>query len=279
MAGRGKGPRNYLSSDPIGLADYYNQYMDIKYEENSEERYVGKESYYHASGAGFCSRKLYYESVLKAEKTNEVKDESKRRMRLGTIVHEDFQNSLSELYIQNNIYINNIYKDKEKKYIKKKKVKFHIEQEIIIEEVNVRGFYDIVAVEDESGRVYLYDLKTVGGYQWKQKFGFTPSDESYNYKLQLGTYGYAIKKQFGRLDGMFLFFYNKDTSALNNVPVPESFVNLAYNYWVNINKEHEKGLPDFMLGISPAEKWACNYCAFKDMCNPPDFSNHIKRVR
>ena len=129
MAGRGKGPRSYLSSDPIGLSDYYTKYMDIKYDENSKERYVGKESYYHASGAGFCSRKLYYESVLKAEKTNEVDDESKRKMRLGTIVHEDFQNSLSELYIQNNIYINNIYKDniyidKEKKYIKKKESEF-----------------------------------------------------------------------------------------------------------------------------------------------------------
>lgn len=267
------GGKTYLESDPIGLSDYYTSYMDAKNQENTNERYVGKEGYYHASGAGFCSRKLYYESILKIEKTNEPNDESKRKMRLGTIVHEDFQNSLSELYIQNNIYKDNIYINKEIKYNKRKKVNFHIEGEIIIEELNVRGFYDIVAVEDESGRVYLYDLKTVASYPWSQKFGRIPTDNSYNYKLQLGTYGYAIKQQFGRLDGMFLFFYNKDTSKLNNVPVPENYINLAYNYWQNINREHERGLPDFIKGISPAEKWACNYCAFKDACNPPNYKN------
>ena len=269
MAGKSR----YLSDDPIGLSDIYSNYMNIKNQENINERYVGKEGYYHASGAGFCSRKLYYESILKIKKTNEPNDSSKRKMRLGTIVHEDFQNSLSELYIQNNIYIDNIYIDKEKKHTNKKKVEFHIEGEIIIEELNVRGFYDIVAVKDDDGKVYLYDIKTVASYPWSKKFGYNMTDDSYNYKLQLGTYGYAIKQKFGRLDGMYLFFYNKDTSALNNVRVEDKFTDLAYNYWRNINIEHERGLPNFIKGISPAEKWACSYCPYKDYCKPPNYRN------
>ena len=56
--------------DPIGLSDLYTSYMDAKNKENTDERYVCKEGYYHASGAGFCSRKLYYESIERPTKTN-----------------------------------------------------------------------------------------------------------------------------------------------------------------------------------------------------------------
>lgn len=259
--------------DPIGLSGLYTSYMDAKNQENSDERYVGKEGYYHASGAGFCSRKLYYESIERAPKTNEPNDSSKRKMRLGTIVHEDFQNALSELYIQNNIYINNIYTEEKKKLMTKKKIKFHIEGEIIIEELNVRGFYDIVAVMDENGAVYLYDIKTTASFAWSKMFGRYVNNDFHNYKLQLGTYGYAIKQKFGRLDGMFLFFYNKDNSDLKNVEVPLNYTELAYNYWRNINIEHQRGVPDFIKGISPVESWACGYCPYKDYCKPPNYKN------
>ena len=266
--------------DPVGLEEYYLEHINNKNEENYQKRYIGKEDYYHASGAGFCSRKMYYQSIEKAEPTNVTPSVGKFRMRFGSIFHDDFQEALVNKYniynsIDNSIYNNSIYNIKEKKHLKKKKVKFHVEQEIVIPELNVRGFYDVVAQQDEKGeeKVYLYDLKTIASFGWSKSFGRDITNDHENYKLQLGTYGLAVKEQFGRLDGMYLYFYNKDTSAMKNVFVPDNYIGLARNYWRNIKREHERGIPDFIPGISPVEKWACGYCEFKDYCNPPDYKN------
>ena len=264
-----------LSVDPIGLEDYYLDYIDKKNEENRENRYKDREEYYHASGAGFCSRKLYYQSIEKAKPTNETPSLGKMKMRFGSIFHDDFQDALvNNINMLTNTNIYNNTKNKEKKHYNKKKVKFHVEQEIVIPELNVRGFYDIVAEQQEDEmRVYLYDLKTIGAFAWSKSFGRDITNDHENYKLQLGTYGIAVQEQFGRLDGMYLYFYNKDTSAMKNVFVSDNYIGLAKNYWRNIQREHANGLPQFIKGISPAEKWACGYCEFKDHCNPPDYKN------
>ena len=47
--------------------EIYHDYRIHKNSVNTEERYKGKEDWYHASGAGLCSRKLYYQSVEKLE--------------------------------------------------------------------------------------------------------------------------------------------------------------------------------------------------------------------
>ena len=262
--------------DPVGLEDYYLNYINNKNEDNYQKRYIGKEDYYHASGAGFCSRKLYYQSIEKAEPTNVTPSVGKFRMRFGSIFHDDFQDALVNnisINTNSNIYINTKNKEKNK-VLYKKKVKFHVEQEIIIPDLNVRGFYDVVAEQqEEETRIYLYDLKTVASYPWMRKFGRNITDTSENYTLQLGTYGAAVKEQFGRLDGMYLYFYNKDTSQIRNVFVSDNYVGLAKNYWRNIQREHAQGLPQFIKGISPAEQWACGYCEFLDHCNPPDYKN------
>ena len=102
------------------------------------------------------------------------------------------------------------------------------------------------------------------------KFGRNKKlDPSIHYELQLGTYGYAVKEKFGQLDGMYLYYYNKDTSAMRCVEVPLTFVSRAYLFWRNLNDEHKMGLPEFRVGISPVQKWQCNYCQFKNHCNPP----------
>ena len=51
--------------------------------------------------------------------------------------------------------------------------------------------------------------------------------------------------------------------------VPITIANANHN-------EGKKGLPDFIPGISPVEKWACGYCDFKDHCNPPDYKNKVR---
>ena len=121
---------------------------------NVEERYENNEGWYHASGAGLCSRKLYYESVEKLKMPPKSFKEfgskgraGMRKMGLGTIIHENIQDAL--LYY-NNIYNNISNKVKEKKEIltyKKKSLKFEVEGEITLPSLNVRGFYDILAFD------------------------------------------------------------------------------------------------------------------------------------
>ena len=63
---------------------------------------------------------------------------------------------------------------------------------------------------------------------------------------------------------------------MKNVFVSDNYIGLAKNYWRNIIREHAKGLPQFIKGISPAEQWACGYCEFLDHCNPPDYKNKVR---
>ena len=264
------------SVSPIDIEGIYKDYIDVKQEENRLNRYEGNEHWYHASGAGSCSRKLYFESVEKVEPTNPIDSKTKRLLRLGNVVHEDIQDSLTRVRTLNSTnnnskYIDSTNTEKENKN-KEKELEFDVEGEVKIEELNVRGFYDIVAKQKESDnkKVYLYDLKTCGGWSWKMKFGRTKQfNPSIHYELQLGTYGYAIKEMFGQLDGMYLYYYNKDNSDMRAVEVPLTYVSRAYLFWKNINDEHKQGLPDFRVGVSPVQKWQCNYCQFLEHCNPP----------
>ena len=249
---------------PINFEKIYEDYIDQKNEENRLERYEGKESFYRASSSGFCSRKIYYESVEKIEPTNPVEPKGKRIMRLGTVVHDDLQNAL--VYYNN---INNIKLDNKEKEIKnKQKESFHIEKNIEIKELNVRGHYDFVF---EGDNVYLFDFKTIANWSYSKKFGHKKDfDPSIHQELQLGTYGYAVKEEFGRLDGMYLVYYNKDNSMMNSANVSLGYVNRAYNFWYNINEEHKKGLPPFRDGVSPVQSWNCSYCPYLDHCKPPN---------
>ena len=277
---------------PVNIEKLYNDYITTTNEENYKTRYEGKESYYHASGGGSCSRKLYYESVEQIKTTNPTNQDSNRILRLGTIVHEDFELCLrklqgtrtyenefknddsSDTIYSNTIDSNTTYsKEKEIHYLEKESFEFHIEKEIILEDLNVRGFYDLVAVSQSNGSVYLIDFKTMGNFPWSRKFGWKNVDPnpSFHQEIQLGTYGLFVEKEFGRLDGMYLYYYNKDNSQMRAVQVQLSMLKRAEDFWVNVNEEHAKGLPPFREGFSPVQDWNCRYCRFLDHCNPPFF--------
>ena len=268
--------REYLMlgvKSPTDIEGIYNSYLDELQEKNRKERYEGKESWDHASGAGSCSRKLYFESVEQIKPTGVFDERTKRLLQLGNLIHEDVQKSLTHTRNRDynrDISIDNTQLKKEIKN-KEKDVEFLVEGEIKIEELNVRGFYDVVAKHTDDGkRIYLYDIKTCGAWSWKMKFGRKKTlNPSIHYELQLGTYGYALKQQFGQLDGMFLYYYNKDDSKMRCVEVPLTYISRAYLFWKNINDEHKQGLPQFRTGVSPVQKWQCNYCQFKEHCNPP----------
>ena len=254
--------------------EIYHEYLNHKNEQNRKERYEGNESWYHASGAGFCSRKLYFESVEKVEPTNPPNEKNSRVMRVGTIIHEDIQNAL--IYYNNiNNNINNTNNTTLLSSIAVERVKkFDTEGEIRLSSFNVRGFYDILLQDcsasgtDEINR--LYDIKTSSSWGFRQKFGKSAiPDENRNHFLQVATYGLALKEKLGSLESMSILYYNKDNSDIKEQVVPDVYLDKAKRYWYAINEEHSKGLPNFQHGVSPAYNWCCGYCQFKDHCDPP----------
>ena len=145
----------------------------------------------------------------------------------------------------------------------------YIEEPIFLEDLQVRGFADLI-IELDDGKVYLYDIKTINAWSYRMKFGRNKEkDPSIHQELQVAIYGVGVKRRFGRLDGMSLLYYNKDTSALKQVEVPQIYLSMAESYWININKEHQQGVPQFSLGTSPYKAWVCDYCQFKDHCGSP----------
>ena len=207
-----------MKNCPVDIEGLYEGYIARKNEENYKERYEGRERYYHGSGAGSCSRKLYFESVDQVDATNFTDERINRLLRLGKIVHDDLQIALKDMVIPDTIYSNTIdsntiyCKEKEIHNLQKESFDFHIEKEVILPDLNVRGFYDLVAVSRTTGKVFLIDFKTMASYAWSRKFGYkNPDPNATKHKeIQLGTYGLAVEKEFGRLDGMYLYYYKKD---------------------------------------------------------------------
>ena len=235
----------------------YHDFIEARNIENTEERYLDKKHYYHISAVGMCSRRLYYESVDQIKPTNKPNERSSRIMRLGTLVHDDIQKALS-LY-SNTTYSNNIY-SKEKNYRNNTKRN-------IIDDLNIRGFYDLVVHEDG---VHLIDFKTIASWPYKRKFGRSPvMEQSNHHELQVASYGLGIIKEFGRLDSMSLCYYNKDNSHLKFEPISMMYLEQAKSYWEYINEEHKQGLPTFKIGTSPKAEWVCGYCPFADHCGSP----------
>ena len=256
------------------IGEIYAQYLDTENEKNRLQRYVDKEHFYHASGSGTCSRKLYFQSVEKVEPTNPPNTASMRKMRVGTILHSDIQDSL---ILYNNINTNNnINNNISNKYqLNIVKSKFVVEGEVLIPELNVRGFYDVLQVESSESNdilgVYLYDIKTAADYSFKKVFNDADNpNKMEHHELQVATYGYALKEEYGRLDGMYVLYYNKNTSVIKYKQLPLTMTSNAYMFWANIKKKHSVGLPNFEDGVSPVMRWECDYCQFYDHCMPPD---------
>ena len=77
------------------LIETYNS-MLVKTREEYREKNPKTDSKYRASSSGMCARKIYFESIEKAEPTNPADSKSMRIMRLGEVVHKDIQGMLSK---------------------------------------------------------------------------------------------------------------------------------------------------------------------------------------
>ena len=242
---------NQKKANTISVKEIYDAFIKEENDKKIKGRYLGNESWYHSSASGRCLRKHYFGSALKTEETPRDAD-TYRLFRLGEIVHTDVQNAVTAYAQQNGLPI-------------------FIENELRLDDLNVRGFIDLGFLEDGI----LYDIKTCNAWRWKLMFGrnANPKEVSKNYALQLGTYGLWFKRKYGYLNGLVLVFYNKDNSRMREYVLDLDCVDKAEEYWTNTHKTIKESIennkpPMLQLGVTPAEEWECNekYCQFFKVC-------------
>ena len=231
-------------------------YADWLSEKNAKnrEKYEDFKGTFSASSAGNCFRKQY----LKSKGIDEpaLEDRVMRLLRLGTIVHEDIQESLNHYFRHTDT-----------------KLKLYIEHQIKIPELNVVGHLDAAIYDKENEHIRLYDIKTSASYKWRMKFGRKrEKNGSVNYNLQIGTYAFGLGEELKTTDiDMNLLWYNKDTSAVREEAIDQEWISNAIEYWEELNdtlegvkSENGNELIPGSYGV-PMMNWECRYCGFKDI--------------
>ena len=247
----------------MNVHDIYINYLKYKNEEHAEERNDGK---FHASSAGSCYRKQMYR--LEEYPQDSMDESSYKVLRLGTVVHKDFENAIHH-HLESNA-----------KEIMDKKLSIFSERKVNLDKYNVTGTLDIGEYIEDDGIFNLYDLKTAAAYKWSTMFGIKknrqPTFEYDKYRMQLATYGMAIQEELEVKElNMFLVFYNKNTSMIREVKVyADEWIEKAKDYWeelLSLSKTMKDGLfeeklrPGWQLGV-PYEDWECKYCNYKTIC-------------
>ena len=103
---------------PIDIqSTYHDHLIELNKERRAELDLIKpKEPYYRPSSSGMCSRKIYYETVMRIEPTEVVDKRVQRLFRLGDLIHQDIQAAFKKIERNDsyfsiyNIYINNIYR-------------------------------------------------------------------------------------------------------------------------------------------------------------------------
>ena len=234
-------------------------YADWLSEKNAKnrEKYEDFKGTFSASSAGNCFRKQYLKS--KGIEEPALEDRVMRLLRLGTIVHEDIQESLNHYFRHTDT-----------------KLKLYIEHQIKIPELNVVGHLDAAIYDKENEHIRLYDIKTSASYKWRMKFGRKrEKNGSVNYNLQIGTYAFGLGEELKTTDiDMNLLWYNKDTSAVREEAIDQEWISNAIEYWEELNdtlegvkSENGNELIPGSYGV-PMMNWECRYCGFKDIHCP-----------
>jgi len=239
----------------------YNDFLHAKNEENQKERSKNKQkNYFSASSAGSCLKKQYY-LVNDTPISNAPSDESLAKMRLGTIIHADFENAMKHRIEHNNI----------------PNIVYYAEHPILIDEWNLQGTLDMAVHIMERDTLIVADLKSIASYPYKLRFGRDKAKNAYkvstNYELQVCTYAIGLNDEVDASNiDIQLLYYNKDTSRFKTVPIHDSFMDEAAQYWEEVNdviEEMEQDLesvqPHGMVGV-PFADWECRYCQFQDQC-------------
>lgn len=248
--------------DNIGFIfeNIYDEY--IKHENNkNREKYKLLEPHFGASSAGQCFKKQYYNINKYEQESDSIKFINNRKMRLGTIIHKDFEKALIH-HIENSTEYD------------KSKMQIFKEYKIKIPEINVIGHLDYAI--RIGNQLAVADYKSIAAWPYKLRFGNKENRDkspSRHYEYQVCTYAIALANELEiENPQVYLMFYRKDDSYFKHLKISPHYIDLAWNYWEELNDTIETLgedivtiKPDSMANI-PALKWDCDYCPYKNQC-------------
>ena len=252
----------------IDIEKVYHWYIKTQNEAN-REKYEEYDGWLSASSAGQCHRKQWYKTYKYDERP--IERDSARKMRLGTVVHEDILEKAIPTYLIMHGSLPGV-----------ENWTVYIEDRIELPDVKVVGHLDLVSINPDMGSAILSDFKTVHSYKWRKMFGHIKNRDknpSINYELQLGTYALGVKRKYD-VDTveMNIVWYNKDTSTMRTTRIQKAYQTEALNYWTNLKETIEEENYDKVYKFkslvpgtwnSPINEWECNYCQFNHICKSP----------
>lgn len=243
--------------EDVSLIKIKKNYINYLDKLNDSEEYHTKGNFFRASTAGLCAKKALLTKWIPEEKSK-PNEKSLLNFRIGKLIHEDIQNSV--------------------KKEPKKGLYNLIEHPDTIKDLSIALTIDWFIVEGK--KCNIIDLKTIGSYQWRRKFGRkenrdpNPAD---NYKYQVGTYGlYAQKEMNLSVNNLSIIYIRKDDGFMRIEDVDLEYIELAEEYWkdvIALEKQYEKEdiihipVPNKEKNI-PVYNWECNFCDFKNCKSP-----------
>ena len=250
-------------NSPINPVEIYDRYLKLLSDEKSIIREADLKERYAASGAGLCKRKQWY--AYNDYNKNEIDSDSIRKMRLGTLVGQDFDSAIK--WFRTEKLLAQIPGDD---------LSVLIEHPVQSNDFKLLGHFDLLIIQDRKG--YLYDYKTCHEFTFRKETGklLSKSNEKDNYAYQLGTYGFLIERDdripCDEVVYMANIYINKNDSKVKNKEINLNYKDLAMDYWlsVNDNQRKEEPPPFGLNNFTPTYKWECgDYCSFRDDCNSP----------
>ena len=247
----------------LDLDQIYHEWLLEEDRINKEKRYSDNPTALHISMGGHCYLKHWFQKHSDKYPQKESDPKSMRVMRLGTLVHKDYEAAI----------IFWLEKNHPKVY------KHFVTMEIkVVYTENVLGHPDIYIVSVNKDKLIVIDIKTIHTYKWKMKFIQDDPNPNFFYENQLASYALAIaKKEKIKLENieMYIYWYKKDDSITKLVPVGNYFLAEAGAYWKDIdyfvNNNDENSLAQItpkQTPHCPSYKWECGkYCGWTEHCN------------
>jgi len=243
----------------MDLENIYSQFLNNESRLYTEKNY--KPEQFSASSAGSCLKKQWYR-YHNIEQSDASDNQGMRKMRLGTLVHKDFEKAVK-------FYVDRIYHGD---------YSIKTEHEVKLNDYPITGHIDVAMVHNTENKAWIWDYKTAAMNSWRLTFGRKSNPFHHrNYGLQVATYAIGLCDTEDTIESYFdiemgLIWYKKDDSFMREQEVPQSFLFDAHNYWddavqfaTEIEDETEiKAKVD--VGI-PFKSWECNYCNWKTICH------------
>jgi len=246
----------------LDLEQIYHEFLLEQNKINQKERYADEPTALHMSSGGHCYLKHWF--AKHPEYIPEENDEqSMRVMRLGTLIHKDYENAIIWWL--------------EKNYPDTYPHDVTMETKVYYSET-VIGHPDIYIVANTKDKLIVIDIKTTHSYKWDIMFGKLKDYNPNNfYEIQLASYTMAIAKEKNiKLEHceMYFFWYKKDNSEVKMTPLSNFYFAEASTYWKEVDYFVNNNDVNDIASIVPKHsahcpnaKWECGkYCSHSINC-------------